>query len=71
MSWISVKDANWVEENLAVYANIAGPTLGVPKALSGFLSGLLLSDWHALKPNTQSSMQRSYCTKKGLLNFSD
>ena len=39
LSWISVKDPDWVERNLAVYANIAGPTLGVPKALSSFLSG--------------------------------
>ena len=39
MAWISVKDPKWVEANLAVYANIAGPTLGVPKALSSFLSG--------------------------------
>ena len=40
MAWISAKDSDWVENHVAVYANIAGPTLGVPKALSSFLSGI-------------------------------
>lgn len=39
MSWVSADNPLWVEQHVAVYANIAGPTLGVPKAVSSFLSG--------------------------------
>lgn len=55
LSWISVKDPDWVERYVAVYTNIAGPTLGVPKAVSSFLSG---DDFHVIRatqaaPDTQ------------------
>ena len=39
MVWASSDDTDWVDRHIAVYANIAGPTLGVPKSLSSFLSG--------------------------------
>lgn len=40
MAWASSHDEDWVDKHVAHYANIAGPTLGVPKAISSFLSGL-------------------------------
>lgn len=39
MAWVSAGNPLWVEQHMAVYANIAGPTLGVPKSISSFLSG--------------------------------
>ena len=32
-------DAQWVEKHVNSYINIAGPTLGVPKSISTYLSG--------------------------------
>jgi len=39
MAWVSVKHPQWVESHMAAFANIAGPTLGVPKSIASFLSG--------------------------------
>ncbi|KAK9805752.1 hypothetical protein WJX73_005728 [Symbiochloris irregularis] len=39
MVWASTFDREWVEQHVAVYSQIAGPTLGVPKSISSFLSG--------------------------------
>jgi len=39
MSWVEVQQPGWVEAHVAVFTNIAGPTLGAPKALSFMLSG--------------------------------
>ena len=37
--WIEEEEAGWVEKHIHAYLNIAGPTLGVPKAVSTYLSG--------------------------------
>lgn len=39
MRWAAAGDADWVERHVAAYVNIAGPTLGVPKAITSLLSG--------------------------------
>ena len=39
MSWVSATEPHWVNQHIEAYANIAGPTLGVPKAVSSLLSG--------------------------------
>lgn len=39
MRWAAAGDADWVERHVAAYVNIAGPTLGVPKAVTALLSG--------------------------------
>lgn len=39
MSWVSANEPYWVHQHIESYANIAGPTLGVPKAISSLLSG--------------------------------
>ena len=38
--YATAEDEDWVERHIAHYANIAGPTLGVPKSISSFLSGM-------------------------------
>ena len=39
LMWACEDEEDWVEQHIAHYANIAGPTLGVPKSVSSFLSG--------------------------------
>ena len=39
MRWAAAGDSDWVERHVAAYVNIAGPTLGVPKAVTALLSG--------------------------------
>ena len=39
LAWVGEDDEAWAEKHVAHYANIAGPTLGVPKSISIFLSG--------------------------------
>ena len=39
MRWAAAGDPDWVERHVAAYVNIAGPTLGVPKAVTALLSG--------------------------------
>ncbi|KAK9822390.1 hypothetical protein WJX81_007759 [Elliptochloris bilobata] len=39
MRWAAAGDPEWVERHVAAYVNIAGPTLGVPKAITALLSG--------------------------------
>ena len=39
LRWAAANDPDWVERHIAAYINIAGPTLGVPKAITALLSG--------------------------------
>jgi hypothetical protein len=39
LTWVEDKHPGWVDAHLAGYVNLAGPTLGLPKALSPLLSG--------------------------------
>ena len=39
LAWVGEDDEAWAEKHVAHYSNIAGPTLGVPKSVSIFLSG--------------------------------
>ena len=39
LAWAGEDDEAWAEKHIAHYSNIAGPTLGVPKSVSIFLSG--------------------------------
>ena len=39
MRWAAAGDPEWVERHVAAYVNIAGPVLGVPKAITALLSG--------------------------------
>lgn len=39
LHWVEQQEAGWVDRYLAGYANLAGPLLGLPKALSPMLSG--------------------------------
>ena len=39
MRWAAASDPEWVERHIASYINIAGPVLGVPKAITALLSG--------------------------------
>ena len=45
MRWAAANDPEWVERHVASYVNIAGPVLGVPKAITALLSGAPTS-WH-------------------------
>lgn len=46
MVWACTFDSDWVEKHVAIYSQIAGPTLGVPKSISSFLSGLIMDMHH-------------------------
>ena len=39
MRWAENEEPGWCEAHLEAYVNIAGPVLGVPKAVSACLSG--------------------------------
>lgn len=39
LAWVDQQEEGWVERHVAVYMNIAGSTLGVPKAMTALLSG--------------------------------
>ena len=39
MQWVSAQDPQWVDAHVHTFVNVAGPLLGVPKALSSVLSG--------------------------------
>ena len=39
LHWADNQKAGWTEEHIAHYANMAGPVLGVPKAVTALLSG--------------------------------
>lgn len=39
LTWVGEQDQGWCEEHIHSYVNIAGPTLGVPKSVSTYLSG--------------------------------
>ena len=39
MRWAAASDPEWVERHVAAYINVAGPVLGVPKAITALLSG--------------------------------
>ena len=39
MQWADHLEAGWTDKHIAIYVNIAGPVLGVPKAITAFLSG--------------------------------
>ena len=39
MRWAENEESGWCETHLEAYVNIAGPVLGVPKAVSACLSG--------------------------------
>jgi phospholipid:diacylglycerol acyltransferase len=39
LHWVESQSPGWVDKHLAAYLNLAGPLLGLPKALSPMLSG--------------------------------
>jgi len=39
MRWAENEESGWCEKHLEAYVNIAGPVLGVPKAVTACLSG--------------------------------
>lgn len=39
LHWAEGQQAGWVEAHIESWANLAGPTLGLPKAVSALLSG--------------------------------
>lgn len=39
LTWMDEIEPGWVEQHVAVHFNVAGPVLGVPKALTSLLSG--------------------------------
>jgi phospholipid:diacylglycerol acyltransferase len=39
LHWIEEQEPGWVDKYLAGYVNLAGPLLGLPKAISPMLSG--------------------------------
>lgn len=39
MRWAENQEAGWCDKNIEAYVNIAGPVLGVPKAVSACMSG--------------------------------
>ncbi len=48
LHWADDQEAGWTEKHVAHYANMAGPVLGVPKAVTAMLSGglVLSAQWH-------------------------
>ena len=42
LAWMEQQQPGWVDMHVAVHFNAAGPTLGVPKALTALLSGAVL-----------------------------
>ena len=42
MRWAENEEAGWCEKHVEAYVNIAGPVLGVPKAVTACLSGHFL-----------------------------
>ena len=40
MRWAENKEPGWCDKHIEAYVNIAGPVLGVPKAVSACLSGI-------------------------------
>ncbi len=43
LTWTEQEQPGWTERHVHAYANIAGPTLGVPKAVTSLLSGTTLT----------------------------
>ena len=41
MGWVDKQEEGWCDLHLATYANVAGPTLGVPSAIPALLTGTL------------------------------
>ena len=39
LHWADDQEAGWTEQHVAHYGNLAGPVLGVPKAVTAMLSG--------------------------------
>ncbi|XRB09348.1 phospholipid:diacylglycerol acyltransferase [Pycnococcus provasolii] len=39
LDWADAREPGWVERHIESYVNIAGPSLGLPKALQGLVSG--------------------------------
>lgn len=39
MRWAENQEAGWCDKHIEAYVNIAGPVLGVPKAVSACMSG--------------------------------
>lgn len=48
LHWVESQSPGWVDKHLAAYLNLAGPLLGLPKALSPMLSGACLPGGHLL-----------------------
>ena len=48
MRFAENEQSGWCEEHLEAYVNIAGPALGVPKAVSACLSGHTLWPQHCI-----------------------
>lgn len=40
LQWMEEIHPGWVDKHVAVHFNVAGPTLGLPKALTSLLSGV-------------------------------
>jgi hypothetical protein len=40
LAWMEERESGWVDKYVAIYFNVAGPTLGAPKALTSLLSGV-------------------------------
>lgn len=65
LAWMEGHHPGWVDTHIAVHFNAAGPTLGVPKALTALLSGAhatvaisdvilrIIADWYCVE--TRSS----------------
>lgn len=43
LNWVEQQSPGWVDTHLEGYVNLAGPLLGLPKALSPMLSGRCLN----------------------------
>ena len=61
--WVGAQDPQWCEDHIATYANVAGPTLGVAKAITSFLSGAQALYF----PESWNSLVKSTATVNGIL----
>ena len=50
LHWADDQEAGWTEKHIAHYGNLAGPVLGVPKAVTALLSGGLTLSRQSVNP---------------------
>ena len=62
MRWAENEQSGWVDQHMEAYVNIAGPVLGVPKAVSACLSGQSVLRKAVLKPFRSSFVPLSLCS---------